>query len=565
MSVTPQPITAESLQVPADRTTREALRRLAAQSADTASAAPPDRETLAARAASLLDQLALPTAYLGYAMVVVSNAFWRERFQAVPFARRLLLLPHCLSNAASCPGTYDSVGLQCAACGACDISHVKSHAEQLGYQVVVAEGTSSVIMKILEGEADALLGVACLDSLEKSFSRVVDLHIPHLAVPLLTDGCVNTQAEQEEIAALLTIIGEPVAALPSYLPLMRESVRLFDPAVLPTLLASYVTLPPPGDAPQGITATDAIAYDWLQRGGKRLRPFVTLSAYAVAKHGADALAPGTDVAALLPMPIRRLAAAIEALHKASLVHDDIEDDDAFRYGRETLHRLLGTAEAINVGDYLVGLGYRLIAGEAKTLGAPCVGDILGRLATAHLDLCRGQGTELRWQHQPLAALPPLDVLSMYALKTAPAFEAALYAGIRAADVTLDDRLLKRFSIYIGEGFQVRNDLNDWERETGSAVAPGRDALAGRPTILRAFALEAGAAPAMDEVTGQALIDRVQGWYVETGAFTRAARLVERLRFRALGLVDEVEIPALRELLRFLARIMLPESTMGSHG
>ena len=61
-----------------------------------------------------------------------------------------------------------------------------------------------------------------------------------------------------------------------------------------------------------------------------------------------------------------MALAIEALHKASLVHDDIEDDDEFRYGRPTLHRVHGVAQAVNVGDFLIGLGYRLIAGEMGT-------------------------------------------------------------------------------------------------------------------------------------------------------------------------------------------------------
>jgi geranylgeranyl diphosphate synthase type II len=57
----------------------------------------------------------------------------------------------------------------------------------------------------------------------------------------------------------------------------------------------------------------------------------------------------------------RVAMAIEAFHKASLVHDDIQDDDLFRYGRQTLHRTQGMGPAINIGDYLIGLGVQ--AGE----------------------------------------------------------------------------------------------------------------------------------------------------------------------------------------------------------
>ena len=121
---------------------------------------------------------------------------------------------------------------------------------------------------------------------------------------------------------------------------------------------------------------------------------MTIAAYAVARHGAAVLDCGDRTGPMIPRPVRRLALAIEALHKASLVHDDIEDDDEFRYGRPTLHRVHGTGQAINIGDYLIGLGYRLIAGKTSDLGADCTTDILARLSHAHLELCRGQGAEL---------------------------------------------------------------------------------------------------------------------------------------------------------------------------
>src|SRR5207253_6669281 len=99
---------------------------------------------------------------------------------------------------------------------------------------------------------------------------------------------------------------------------------------------------------------ESIAYDWLGQGGKRSRPFITLAVYDALKGGAGTLS-AEDCNP--PDAVRRTALPIEAFHKASLVHDDIEDDDTFRYGRETLHRVHGVAAAINVGDYLLGLGY----------------------------------------------------------------------------------------------------------------------------------------------------------------------------------------------------------------
>src|SRR5204863_3283581 len=167
----------------------------------------------------------------------------------------------------------------------------------------------------------------------------------------------------------------------------------------------------------------------LAQGGKRSRPFITLAAY-------DALqgAPGTLAAdkVALTDSVKRTALAIEAFHKASLVHDDIEDDDTFRYGRATLHRQYGVSTAINVGDYLIGLGYRLVSRVRKALGGDVAADIVDRLADAHLKPSEGQGAELLWRDARDQARPALDALKIYALKTAPAFEAALYAGLRLA-------------------------------------------------------------------------------------------------------------------------------------
>src|SRR5207245_6363543 len=156
------------------------------------------------------------------------------------------------------------------------------------------------------------------------------------------------------------------------------------------------------------------------QGGKRSRPFITLAAYDALKG-----APGTlsQEGVSLPDSVRRAALAIETFHKASLVHDDIEDDDTFRYGRETLHRQYGVNSAINIGDYLIGLGYRLVSRERKNLGGDCTADILDRLAEAHLKLSEGQGAELLWRDAGDKSLTALDALKLYALKTAPAFEA----------------------------------------------------------------------------------------------------------------------------------------------
>lgn len=564
--------------VPAEASVRAVLREAAVTLAATLDPArPPTREDLQAAGERLLAELHLPLEYLGYAMVRLDNAFWAADYQAVPPHRRLLLLPRCLSHSAHCRARVDGAGLHCAACGACAIEGLIREAQALGTRVLVAEGTSAVTSLVLEGEADAILGVACLDSLERSFQRLADLGIPHQALPLLTDGCVDTTVDLAEISAALHARG-PAGRLVTrtYLPLLREARRLFEPEALDAGLQACTCLPA-GEARsrQTLAATDAIARDWLRHGGKRLRPFITLAAYAVGRHGVAALAPTAPLAEMLPPAVRSLALAIEALHKASLVHDDIEDRDGFRYGEPTVHRVHGIEVAINVGDYLVGLGYRLIALQAGVLGPACIADILQHLSGAHLQLCCGQGAELLWHRQQGEGLTPVQALQIGALKTAPAFEVALYAGLRAAEVELPAATLRQFAVYVGEAYQVQNDLADWDEESLSKGARGLDALAQRPTILRALALEAGGeaelsallTAAGETMAAETTGAQVAGLYERLGVFAKATVLHERLRQRALELAGSLGEPPLAELLVFLVRNILrpPQPPSAAHG
>ncbi len=555
--------------VPQEAATREAIRSAAAQLAMRMDRTrPPSREDLERDGETILGQLGLARGVLGFTMVAVSNEFWRPALAAIPPGRRLFLLPHCLADRAACVGKYDAVGLHCGGCGGCEIHGLKSEAERLGYAVIVAEGTGSVVTKILEGEADAILGVACLDSLEKSFRRVAELGVPHMALPLLKDGCVDTKAEVDQIRALLAADRSSTEAAPrSYIPLLRETARMFQQPAFSDLLARCdESAGLAGSRDDGLTSVEDIALDWLKEGGKRLRPFVTIAAYAVARHGTAVLDCGDQTGQMIPRPIRRLALAIEALHKASLAHDDIEDDDEFRYGRPTLHRVHGPGQAINVGDYLIGLGYRLIAGEAGDLGADCTADILARLSHAHLELCRGQGAELFWRSRPREVQQPMDVLTVYALKTAPAFEVALYAGLRAAGACPEAGALRRFSTFLGEGFQIQNDLDDWQEDDRNKRRRGLDAQAGRPTILRALVAQSAQAEALAELAGgnghvppEDLVDRIWDLYCRSGALAKAEQLLRKLRRRALAATADFPSADLRELMQFLVRMVLPDS------
>ena len=137
----------------------------------------------------LLKQTGLDQQYLGFTMVAISNEFWRDQVSAIDFKRRLLLLPHCLKNAEGCPADYDEFGLDCRKCGACEVADFKTKAEDLGYKVLVSEGTPIVLKIIVSGHVDAIVGVACLNVLEKAFDKILLAGIPCVAAPFLSSNC----------------------------------------------------------------------------------------------------------------------------------------------------------------------------------------------------------------------------------------------------------------------------------------------------------------------------------------------------------------------------------------
>jgi geranylgeranyl pyrophosphate synthase len=552
-----RPNSAHLKAVPETREMRDRVRAEAARVGQTFDRTRPlTKQGLQRMAEDLLRHMELGEQYLGFAMVCLSNEFWREQVQAIDFKRRLLLLPHCLKHAEGCPADYDEFGLDCRKCGACSVADFKTKAEDLGYKVLVSEGTPIVLKIIVSGHVDALVGVACLNVLEKAFDKVLLAGIPCVAAPLLSSNCRSTSVDDDWVAELIDLkTPPPQTKTKSYVHLMRAAHSICEEPEL-SRLAPRVRAAAKANDP--LTVHENIAYDWMAQGGKRSRPFITLAVYDALKG-----APGTLSAegVNLPDSVRRTALAVEAFHKASLVHDDIEDDDTFRYGRATLHRQYGVGTAINVGDYLIGLGYRLVGRERKELGGDCAADILNRLAEAHLKLSEGQGAELLWRDAKDKALTALDALKIYALKTAPAFEAALYAGVRlAGPADAYEKMVSDFSKNLGIAFQILNDLKDWDGDSDNKLVAGQDVLAGRPTLLLALALE-GSAPAereellsllgSREKAGEAVVERVRRLFTNAQVFDKAEKLVEKFRAKAEAIADEVEPTELRELLYFL--------------
>jgi len=525
--------------VPEELSTREAFKKQAEEFAKTIDKSKPfAKNELEKYSRELLAQMDMPEKFLGFAMVQIGNFFWKRQFLSLPFDRRLLLLPHCLKHAEGCPADYDEFGLDCETCGACSIADYKVKAEQLGYKVLVAEGSPIVLKIIVSGHIDGILGVACLNVLEKAIDKVLLAGVPSYAIPLHSGDCKNTKLDEAWVWDVLEEY-EPLDSreTSSYVPLMRSSYRLFEEKFDELLPRKRSQDPVAAQSPLGLT--EDISYDWLKNGGKRFRPFITLAAYDAMTGGEGCLKEMNEKIEFSPA-VCRVAMAIETFHKASLVHDDIEDDDQYRYGKETIHRRYDTGTAINVGDYLIGLGYRLALSAKEEFGAEIATDILDRMANAHVRLCDGQGAEMAWQKSQQFDLSPLDALKIYALKTSPAFEAALYAGMRmSGDISEYEETISGFSRHLGVGFQILNDLNDWQGDDHNKLLAGQDALAFRPTLLLALALQNVNDKQRDELEEiftsadpDALrMGRLKRIFEETDTFDKATAIVEKSRNR----------------------------------
>jgi len=584
-----KPSTAHLKAVPETRELRDQIRTAAREHMRSFDRTKPLTKAEAQRLAeAFLAEQGLGEQYLGFSLVALMNEFWREQVSAIPFHRRLLLLPHCLKNAEGCPADYDEFGLDCKKCGACSVADFKVRAEELGYKVLVSEGTPIVLKIIVSGHVDAIVGVACLNVLEKAFDKILLAGIPCVATPLLSSNCRSTSVDDDWVAEMIELqIAPPETMTKSYVHLIRAANAMFEEPEL-SRLAPRIRIaesgtrngkPDPAQTngssiPHSVLRNshsndplarhETIAYDWLMQGGKRSRPFITLAVYDALKGG-----HGTRSAAGIDLPdhVKRAVLAIETFHKASLVHDDIEDDDTFRYGRETLHRQYGVGAAINVGDYLIGLGYRLVSRERKTLGGDCASDLLDKLADAHLKLSEGQGAELLWRDAADKSLTPLDALKIYALKTAPAFEAALYSGARlAGDAEKYEKTIADFSRNLGVAFQILNDLKDFNGDDDNKLVAGQDVLSARPTLLLALALEAATAAERQELlallnqgkNGDALmtLERVRRIFARCQVFDKADKMIEKFRAKAEAIADETEPVELRELLYYLVDTVL---------
>ncbi|HSP97692.1 MAG TPA: polyprenyl synthetase family protein [Candidatus Dormibacteraeota bacterium] len=245
------------------------------------------------------------------------------------------------------------------------------------------------------------------------------------------------------------------AALPTVAALVGDELRLVEERLNELLAAREPRL-------------TEIANYLIGSGGKRVRPSVTLLVFRAC--GGRAVADAVDV-----------AVALELIHSASLLHDDIIDGNHTRRGRESARRRFGVAETLVAGDFLFSRAFQ-ICGRFDA-------ELITWAAEACVALTEGEIMQGRFRRNPAVRLA--DYLEIIARKTASLFEvgARTAAHLAGADAAVVDAMA-RCGRHVGLTFQMVDDLLDVTASEAMLGKPvGLDVREGNPSLPIVLAVE----------------------------------------------------------------------------
>lgn len=291
-----------------------------------------------------------------------------------------------------------------------------------------------------------------------------------------------------------------------------------------------------------VVLVNQVAEHIIAAGGKRLRPMLLLLAARALGHG------GADA--------HQLAAVIEFIHTATLLHDDVVDESDLRRGRKTANALFGNAASVLVGDFLYSRSFQLMV-ELERM------PVMKILADTTNAIAEGEVLQLLHVRNPDTDEPAY--LKVIERKTAVLFAAATRSGalLAGADATTQQRL-HDYGMALGYAFQIADDVLDYSAdETALGKHLGDDLAEGKATLPLIHAIrhsdadtrarlrtivEHGDVGAMPEVL--AAIDATGGIAYSRGRAEDYADAAER----ALdGLDDNDAVAALRGLARYAVR------------
>ncbi|QUI23267.1 polyprenyl synthetase family protein [Vallitalea pronyensis] len=204
-----------------------------------------------------------------------------------------------------------------------------------------------------------------------------------------------------------------------------------------------------------------ISLDLIDAGGKRLRPaFLILAAKCGKKYNPDVIIP--------------LAAALELIHTATLVHDDIIDESKFRRGKESIQQKWGKDMAVYVGDYLLSKSFCILSDRTSI-------DRLQYISRTVKAICEGEISQYEDRYKKITTY---DYIKRIHRKTALLFALSLSAGASESRCSKKiGRALVHYGIHYGVAFQIYDDLLDYTSEEKKIGKPiGNDVRQGYYTL-----------------------------------------------------------------------------------
>jgi octaprenyl-diphosphate synthase len=221
-------------------------------------------------------------------------------------------------------------------------------------------------------------------------------------------------------------------------------------------------------------------------GGKRLRPALLLLSCGAFGHQGKSGGPARH----------ELAAVVEFIHTATLLHDDVVDESELRRGHRTANAAFGNAAAVLVGDFLYSRAFQMMVE---------VGDmrVMSVLAEATNTIAAGEVMQLIGSHDP--EVDEARYLEVIRRKTAKLFEAAARLGAVLSGRTEFEEMLARYGAHVGTAFQLIDDVLDYSGdEAAIGKTLGDDLAEGKPTLPLIHVLRAGTA-AQKEVVRKAIV------------------------------------------------------------
>jgi geranylgeranyl pyrophosphate synthase len=278
----------------------------------------------------------------------------------------------------------------------------------------------------------------------------------------------------------------------------------------------------------------------ISTGGKRLRPLI--SVLCAEMLDGDYLKTGD------------MFLSLELIHNATLVHDDIIDEDLYRRGEPSLFSKYGVKKAVLTGDALLSMG--LI--HASKTNKP---EIVKWLAETALKMVQGITLQNQSKHQLMSIN---EYLYMNYLKSGSLFEAAgALGGIAGSDKRQDIDKLALFGKYFGNAYQIRDDIIDAFTPQEGENTPNNDLLNGDISLLLIYAVNS---PMINESDKKSLLSLYQGntsdldiefirrVYRETGALQSSIDKMQDYADKAASILEEYpDCEAKNDLLDLLSQ------------